>query len=121
MSTSQESQVSAGEKILKEWKTAFDAADPQALVSLYASDAFFEVSDLSIQAYGRTSILEALREIMKDASNLEIRWRDPVVGEGIIGAEYEISSGRLQGRGVAIIGIFGNAIAFDKRFVASGR
>lgn len=109
---------SAPENLLEEWKEAFESGDAEALASLYSTDAFFEVSDLSIRAYGRSSIAEAFRAMMEDSSELEIHWHDPVVGEGIIGAEYEISGGRLGGRGVAIFRASGAGIVFDKRFVA---
>lgn len=106
------------EAILEEWKRAFESGDPESLASLYTTDAYFEVSDLSIQAYGRSSILDAFRAVMQDSTEREINWRLPLVGRGIMGVEYEISWDREIERGVAILGVSGSGIVFDKRFIA---
>lgn len=104
-------------RILEEWRRAFRAKDISALASLYGTDAYLEVSDLSLQAYGKSSIVKALSVLVGDSVELDIEWKVPVLGQRLICAEYVVSGGILDGRGVAIIGIEGDRIAFDKRFV----
>ncbi len=106
-----------GAEVLEQWKRFFESGDPEALASLYATDAFLEFSDLSIQAYGRTSILETFRKVLVGSTGAKVLWKNPAVGQGIVAAEYEISAGRIGGAGVAIMGISGAGIVFDKRFL----
>ncbi len=107
--------------ILADWKRFFDAGDVEALVGLYCSDAFLEVSDLSVQAYGRSSIAEALERMTRDPEGVSIRWMNPVVQGRLVAAEYEVTGGLLQGRGVALLDVSAAGIVFDKRFVSSAR
>ncbi len=107
--------------ILAEWKRFFDAGDVEALVGLYCSDAFLEVSDLSVQAYGRSSIAEALERMIRDQEDVSIRWTGPVVQGRLVAAEYEATGGLLQGRGLAILGVSAAGIVFDKRFLSGAR
>ncbi|MER3454149.1 MAG: hypothetical protein C4318_03195 [Acidimicrobiia bacterium] len=104
-------------QILKRWRTAFRSKDVAALISLYETDAYLEVSDLSIQAYGRTSVERALQVLVEGPDEVDIEWREPVWSNGIICSEYLLHGGILDGAGVAILGISGERVAFDKRFL----
>jgi hypothetical protein len=55
------------QELTEKWHRYFSDGNVDALAGLYRSEAFFELSDLSQQAYGRGSIRELLRRALDSA------------------------------------------------------
>lgn len=107
-------------ELLVSWKELFERQDADGLAELYRSDALLEVSDLSIQAYGKVSIRELLHRAVEgkdsDVPSL-IRWELVAADDRLAAVEYRIEGGLLGGEGLAMFGTAPGGIAFDKRFL----
>lgn len=107
-------------ELIATWKVLFNRQDADKLAELYRSDALLEVSDLSVQVYGKASIRELFRRVLEpeggDAALLK-KWEPVAADDRLAAVQYRIDGGPLNGEGLAMFGVAPGGIAFDKRFL----